>query len=34
MKWEENEDTLGNIQEDKKVTPTIGTRGHMDNPGD
>ena len=32
MKWEENEDTLGNIQEDMKVTPTTGTRGHMDNP--
>lgn len=29
MKWEENEDRLGNIQEDKRVTPTTGTRGHQ-----
>lgn len=34
MKWEENEDRLGNIQEDKRVAPTTGTRGHMDNPVD
>lgn len=34
MKWEEDEDRPGNIQEDKRVTATTGTRGHMGNPVD